>query len=229
MLLQKYKVFSFKAIEKKLPLGMRLILALFLCFSWSLQSQENDSWKLRKDKKDILVYTRSLDSTPIREYKAQMTVDASVNHIVNYILDLELMKEWNQTVEIYEIIGKRDGKNLVYMENQAPWPIENRDHVATVDLQYFDDGSAKIILNGLDEELVPIKKGVVRMTTVKGSWTLEPQNGKTKVTQKMYGDPEGNIPIAFVNVFMANSAYKTFKALRIACEKNNATNQSKIE
>jgi len=201
---------------------MRLILLFFFFYSLGLSAQNIDGWELKRDSKNIRIYTREIPNSDIKEYRAQMLVKAPVQRIVNYVLDYDLMTQWNKTVVDYKVLEQKDHGDIVYMENSAPWPVENRDNISLVTLEYLPDGSARIYLKGIAEDLVPLKKGVVRMRDVKGYWEIKPYEDKTMVIQQMYGDPEGSIPSSFVNGFMASSAHKTFKELREICESNKA-------
>lgn len=184
--------------------------------------QNVDGWELKRDSKNIRIYTREIPDSDIKEYRAQMLVNAPVQRVVDYVLDYDLMMQWNKTVVEYKVLEQKEEGDLVYMENSAPWPVENRDNISLVRLEYLPDGSARIFLEGIAEDLVPLKEGVVRMRDVKGYWEIKPYQDKTMVIQQMYGDPEGSIPPSFVNGFMASSAHKTFKALREICESNKA-------
>ncbi|MDA8595501.1 START domain-containing protein [Flavobacteriaceae bacterium] len=201
---------------------MRLILMFFLLSNLTLFGQNIEGWELKRDSKNIRIYTREIPDSDIKEYRAQMLVNAPVQRIVDYVLDYDLMMQWNKTVVDYKVLEQKDDGDIVYMENSAPWPVENRDNISLVSLEYLPDGSARIFLEGVSEDLVPQKKGVVRMKNVKGYWEIRPFKDKTMVVQQMYGDPEGSIPSSFVNGFMASSAHKTFKALREICESNSA-------
>ena len=47
-----------------------------------------------------------------------------------------------------------------------------------------------------------------------GHWLLEEMNGKTKVTQQLFLDPEGSLPPFIVNNLLIKGPYKTFTELK---------------
>lgn len=197
---------------------MRKILLLLLILSPPVFPQNLDGWELKRNSKGIKVYTRTVEGTNIKEYRSQMLVDTNVDRVVDCVLDYDLMLKWNKTVVDYKVVGKKHGGDLIYMENKAAWPVSNRDNICLVVMKKNYDGSAHIYLESIEEDLVPLKDGVVRMYDVEGVWRIAPYENKTLVIQEMYGDPEGNIPAAFVNGYMVSSAFKTFESLRKVVE-----------
>ena len=90
----------------------------------------------------------------------------------------------------------------------------NRDFISKLTVTSISEKSIKIIIEPGDNSLVPEKDGVIRMSEFKGYWLIESLNGKTKITQEIYGNPEGNLPSFFVNSTLVAAPYNTFLKLR---------------
>ncbi len=201
---------------------MRQILLLFLMISSGLFAQEQQDWELKKDKNGIKIFTRSIEGSKIKEYKGEMLIRADIETITEHLVDYELMTDWNKTIVNYKVIGQRDGGDLIYMENKAPWPVGNRDNVAIVHTEIDSAGSVYMTIKGLDEDLVPVKNNLVRMTQIQGFWEIKVFEDQCIVRQQMHADPSGNIPVSFVNSFMASTAFKSFQQLKKTCESKMA-------
>lgn len=217
-MLQKYKDFSFNPLVFFIPLNMKCLYLFFFLFIGLAQAQNHQGWELKRNKKGIRVYTRLSEGAEIKEYRAQMIVKNNPENIKNYILDYDLLTLWNKTIVDYKIIKSADGKELVYMENEAPWPLENRDNISEISLEKLDHGGFKIHINGIVYDSIPFKKDVVRMNNVHGFWEVKPYENGSMVIQQLYADPGGSIPKSLTNSFIASEAYKAFADLKEICE-----------
>ena len=161
------------------------------------------------------MFTKDVVNSKIKQYRAITTVDQSLEKVVNTILDADKIKEWNyKTTESYLIKKESDSIHYIYMYNDLPWPVLNRDFISKLTVTSISEKSIKIIIEPGDNSLVPEKDGVIRMSEFKGYWLIESLNGKTKITQEIYGNPEGNLPSFFVNSTLVAAPYNTFLKLR---------------
>ena len=187
------------------------IIAILL----TLLSFSQENWKLKENKDNVQVFTKDVVNSKIKQYRAITTVDQSLEKVVNTILDADKIKEWNyKTTESYLIKKESDSIHYIYMYNDLPWPVLNRDFISKLTVTSISEKSIKIIIEPGDNSLVPEKDGVIRMSEFKGYWLIESLNGKTKITQEIYGNPEGNLPSFFVNSTLVAAPYNTFLKLR---------------
>ena len=58
--------------------------------------------------------------------------------------------------------------------------------------------------------IIPEMIDIVRIRKAKGKWIFKKNDRKmVDITYQFYGDPEGNIPTAIINLFIVNGPYKT--------------------
>ncbi len=184
----------------------------FLVFPLLVFSQE---WKLKKDKNNIKVYTRKLDSREIHEYKATMVVNTSIEKALKAITDGNNLWKWNYKTPKSKTIKKMGVDEYVFwMKNDLPWPIKNRDAVTDVSVFYLKNGGIKITLRPNHSQKVALEKNTIRITDFKGHWLLIPKENSLKITQQVYGDPKGNLPNWILNSMLTKAPYYTFLNLK---------------
>lgn len=178
------------------------------------QSGVENEWDLRKETNGILVYTRNYPDSPVKEFLAVTTCNSSLDRVVELINDIEGYPEWLRSCKLVKSIRNQPGKSTInYVEITFPWPLSNRDGIWESTTVTHNESLfyAKIRSR---PDLVPEKKGIVRMHYANGFWKVEKlKNGKTKITQQFFADPEGNIPGWVVNLFLVDGPYDTFMNL----------------
>ena len=55
---------------------------------------------------------------------------------------------------------------------------------------------------------------MIRVVNFSGFWLLEKTKSGVRVTQQMYGDPGGSLPVFIVNSMLVNAPFNTFKRLK---------------
>jgi hypothetical protein len=192
-----------------------LIAALFFSLI-SLSGLSQNDWKLIKNSQEIQVYVRTNDSTKFKEYKATMVVKVPIEKVYQLIMNAEKLKRWNyQTSESYLVKKISETEQVIYMENDMPWPVQNRDVVARMKTQHPANNIIKINLLP-DPEAVPEKERIIRVKNFSGYWYLEQSSKGTIVIQQMQGDPGGSLPAFLFNLFLTNGPFSTFLELNKA-------------
>lgn len=194
------------------PQTMKNILIIQLLFCTICYSQK---WELKKNKDHIKIYVRDLDSTKIHEYKAVMNVKSSEKKAVEVITNGDSLWTWNyKTSESKLIKTISEHQFIFWIKNNFTWPVTNRDHVSLVTVKK-DKGRTYIYLEPGPSQLVPEKDNCIRVTNFKGFWKIETiDNDTIEITQQMYGDPNGNIPVWALNSVLATYPYHSFLNLR---------------
>jgi len=186
---------------------MLLFNGFFFSFSQSV-------WELEKDESGIQVYTRTVKTSSIKEYKATTIVKGSVKSLVNKITDGEQLKKWNYKTIRSELLEKKNkNKYIIYMYNNLPWPAKDRDHISELEVIAVSETLTKVAIES-DAKRIPEKKGVIRVVEFSGHWILEKTKLGVKVTQQMHGDPGGSLPTFIVNSMLVNAPFNTFKRLK---------------
>ena len=179
-----------------------------------IQPDTQHDWNLKKDANGIMIYTRDYPNSPVKEFLAVTVCDHNLETVVDIINDINGYPKWLRSCKLVKPVMNTNGKSTInYVEISFPWPLSNRDGIwesATISNSQ-DIFYAKIKSR---PELVPEKKGIVRMHNACGYWKVEKlKNGRTKITQQFFADPEGNIPGWVVNLFLVDGPYDTFMNL----------------
>jgi len=194
---------------------MSKLFFYILLFSGFFFSFSQSVWELEKDELGIQVYTRAVKTSSIKEYRATTIVKASIKSLVNKIIDGDHLKQWNYKTITSELIEKKNkNKYIIYMYNNLPWPAKDRDHISELEVIAVSDSLTKVVIKS-DAKRIPEKKGVIRVVEFSGHWILEKTKEGVKVTQQMYGDPGGYLPVFVVNSMLVNAPFYTFKQLKM--------------
>lgn len=172
------------------------------------------TWKLKKDKNDILVYTKSVDSSKIKAYKVEMIIESSLDKVKDIIIDGDQLHDWNYKAVDSKLLEKTsENKYLIWMAFDLPWPLRNRDVVISLSLKRISKDALRIDIVGASDRY-KVQEDYLRITDFEGYWLLEQKGEKVKITHQMHGDPSGNLPSWFINSTIARAPYYNFKALR---------------
>lgn len=192
---------------------MKYILLLFLFCSVHTYAQSE--WKLAKNSDGIKVYTRTVEGSPIKEFKAKVTIKARAVEIAQIVVDVADYPEWYPDVmgaKVIERVSKYE--ILAYYRVDLPWPATDRDAVVSFLLD-MDESKKNIKVtskakDGVKEEFA----GVIRLKEATGYWTFKEHDGVTDVVYQMQADPGGSLPTWIINMFIEDGPHKTMKALR---------------
>lgn len=171
-------------------------------------------WQLVKDNQGIQVFVRTNDTTKFKEFKAQMEVPAHPEEVLNVIWDGDHLYEWHYQTSESKLIRKiNNNQQVVYMRNDLPWPLQDREVYTLMKLKQQTPQIFRI-------DLLPssgnydFKNKIIRIKNFKGHWYLEQSPKGTIVIQEMQGDPGGSIPPFLFNIFLANGPFSTFLELK---------------
>ncbi|MEM9679194.1 MAG: START domain-containing protein, partial [Bacteroidota bacterium] len=171
-----------------------LVLLLLCTFS---HSYAQDTWELKKSEDDIEVYTRRVNDSKVKEYKAVSTINTSMDYILNELLTAPEYTDACEAGISYYVKQLSDNQHVFYVHQDLPWPVRDRDVVTLVTVNKLSDSKYKLTIEGLPEG-VPEKKQMLRIKELMGYWLLEEKEAnQIMVTQQMFLNPEGSLP-AFV-------------------------------
>lgn len=190
-----------------------VICFLLIVFSSYCQEQE---WELKRNTNNIQVYTRELDSTKINEYKAILKVNTSLEKVLEVLTDGNGLKNWNYKTPESELIAKiSETEFIVWMQNDLPWPISDRDNISRVTINQVSEEVYKIDISPADSTYIKANKNVIRMDNFKGNWLIRNVDKNTvEITQQMYGDPNGSLPAWLINSILTTFPYHSFEKLK---------------
>lgn len=195
------------------------IFFLIFCTLQLVQITSAQEWELKKSKNGIKVYTRSLDSTKINEYKVVLVTETSVEKALQVITDGDNLWKWNHKTSKSKTVKKlSDNEYIFWMKNDLPWPVKNRDNISHVRVAKIPSGYWIDILPG-PKDSVPSEDGTIRITNFKGHWSIIQKGEKVQITHQLYGDPEGSLPAWLLNSVLISAPFHSFSDLKELLEK----------
>ncbi len=191
---------------------VKTFFIVFIAFSAFLPNQGNN-WELKKEADGIKVFTREVENSNIKEFKATSPVNASEAVIFRILQDVANYPQWIEDVQYAEIVATDTRLLKFYYQLTLPWPMKNRDIAMTMEVVENNDGSLTLIMHSTPA-LVPEKAGFIRMHEVAGKWHLQPIDAHhCQVTYQFLADPEGFLPAWVVNIFIVDGPFKTLQNL----------------
>jgi hypothetical protein len=187
-----------------------IVLALAYCLISNAQS--TDHWKFVTEKEGIKVYSKEVAGSKIKALQVKCVMNASVSQIVALLMDLDVATEWVSHTKSCTLVRRVSPSELYYYsEVSLPWPLENRDFVARI--RVSQDPASKMVTVDAPAVpgLVPVKKGIVRISTSTGYWQLSALDAKnTLIHYTLQVDPGGVIPPWLVNSLAAQGPIESF-------------------
>jgi len=185
-------------------------------------------WSLATDKDDIKIYTRSVSGSSFKEFKAEMTVRASLSALVELLDDVENQVNWiHNCAEARRLrtISRTEGIN--YTVIKAPWPVTDRDLIIRYKItQDEKTKEVKIEMTG-DKSYIAEKRGLVRVPSMAGTWLYTPVGrGLVKITYQVHSETGGFVPASIANAFVVDAPYYTFINMREELKKPKYKNAS---
>ena len=200
--MQKIISFNFLTI-----IGM--VVSSLLCLSSTIYE-----WELEQEKDGIKVYTRYVEGSKLKEFKATTQINAPLQTMIDLLKDGDNMKDWYAGCSETRLVKKvSENEIFVYSRVPAPWPVKDRDNVSLMKFEQQADGSMLVSLHG-QPDYIPVKSSCVRMPYLKGFWQLKSIDAHTtQVTHQVHADSGGMIPAWLANSSAVEIPFYTFKKL----------------
>ena len=190
----------------------RLLFIGSFCWPISAVSQDTE-WELKKESDGITVYTRSIENTNIKEFKASTKLNSSSETIFRIILDVENYPKWIEDIDSAELLYLQENEIGMYYQLGLPWPIKDRDVTLVSKYKTLPDSSILFQLSN-NSDLKEEDAGFIRIKEIKGQWLIKPIDKENcEVTYQFLADPEGFLPAWVVNVFIVDGPFKTLQNL----------------
>jgi len=187
-------------------------LASIFIIPLTLFAQEED-WELKKEDDGIKVYTRAVEGTNIKEFKASTIINASSESLYEIILDVENYPKWIEDVEYAEKLYHKENQIGMYYQLSLPWPMKDRDLAIVSNINRNTDNSILFELEG-KSELMADDDEFIRISNINGEWSIEPiDSNRSEVHYRFLADPEGFLPAWVVNIFIVDGPFKTMQNL----------------
>jgi len=192
-----------------------LINALIFINSPIVFSQNNDLILVKKSD-GIFVYKEKDAHENINRIVARTKVDANYLTVLCLIKDFDHQKEWiyaNNGAGCIDSISPVEW--IYYGISETPWPFQDRDVVAHVDL-ILDKMKKEVTVHSTAmPDLAPASPEMVRIQMLDSKWRLTKLVSGTQVELDLLVDVGGNVPVWLINMFAAKGPLNTFKNMKV--------------
>ena len=194
---------------------MKKILILYFIAFTATGAQAQTDWEFKREEEGIKAYTRSREGIKFKEYKVEMTLEATLAQF------LALMKDFNSYTDIFpdtkdiKVYHEEPSHHITYIKFDIPFPARDRDAVFDNKLSYDHQKKLLTIAVQCLPEGYPTDPGLVQITFCEGGWSAKQlDNGKLSVIHHLIVDPAGMAPAWIVNRKTVDDPIKTFKSLK---------------
>lgn len=183
----------------------------------SLQKQHHDWMIVKQDNtRNIVTYAKNEEGQPIRSFKIEATVDASLDTLAKIHFDINNMKKWYWEALDSKLLTKiSDTEYVYYMRFQAPL-APDRDAVIHAQIEPFEAGVHPYMLLTLraTPTALPESPGMVRISAFDIDIKFTPLAiNKTRIEIQGLINPSGNLPVWVSNMFQRQAPYATMLGL----------------
>jgi hypothetical protein len=195
-------------------------LALTMLVGLGPTAAEEAKWEKKATSDGVTVYHRPRSGTAVKEIKSIGEIDAPPQVVMKVLADYVRYKEIMPYTDVSQIVETEADGKVVYFYTVVNAPVvSKRDYTLRIeDVSDWKDGKGYLKTQwtiSKDKGPAP-KKGMVRLETNDGSWTLEPiDDGKrTRATYFLFTDPGGSLPTWIINKANSSAIPDVFEALR---------------
>jgi hypothetical protein len=194
---------------------MRSFLFIFIFGLFVFTASAEPLWRLKKVEDGISIYTAHTENSNFKLLKVEVTVEANINQLLAFLMDIEKQPEWVYSTKISNIVEVIAPNELIfYSEANLPWPCSNRDYIAHFVINQPKPGHVTID-SRTDPDKLPRKKGLVRVPKSIAHWDITSiSNHEQKIVYTLHFDPGGVLPAWLVNLFITKGPGYTFQHLR---------------
>lgn len=182
-------------------LALRIFLsALFALTVFFSEAQNAENWKLKSDKNGVKVYYRSTGD--VHEIKLLYRMKARMSNLMHLLNDVDTYPTWGYKItESHLVRLVSDNEMFYYTLIDFPWPLSDRDMVMHTKMTQNPETRVIISQSKAVKGMVPLKKGVVRITDARTNWRITPAGaGFVDIEYQLYSHPGGNLPDWAVNM-----------------------------
>jgi ribosome-associated toxin RatA of RatAB toxin-antitoxin module len=173
-----------------------------------------NEWKKSLDKDNIIIYTRTVESSPFLEFLAESEMYGSMDRFKEIITDFERYPDWLPDCKSAVVVEHPDTNDFTYhMRIKVPFPFANRDIIQQILLLEAENELIVEIISW--PKKIPKQKDYVRMEKADGRWVITKiSEEKISIKFQYLADPGGGVPTWLVNTFIVKNPHKTLQNLR---------------
>ena len=202
----------------------KLILMVCAVAMFATAQAKTAEQTLSINKNNIKVWTYQNSQNPVFSYRAETVYDTSIEKAVSLVLDVENAVKWVPYMGSVKVLSRDDkkGEFLLFMLLDFPFPLKDRDLVVQGKIQKNAQGIISIKNKAIDKGYAK-NPNYVRLNDYQGDWTFQKlANNKVKVSTYSYANPEGSIPLKFVNLFVEQKPYQMLQKMKTELGKSSS-------
>ena len=192
-----------------------LTLALVPSFSAAQVAGIDYDWEEKRSKDGITLYTSAVEGSPFKAVRGTMNVKGSVKSLVGLVEDLAACPEWAAMCEEARVVTRvSDVESYVYVFNNVPFPVSDRDVYAHV-VWSIDQDSGRVTMTsqaapgGVDETKA------VRLSEAFTQWHFTAQEDGTVLVENFaHINPNGPTPAWITNMLLVDAPYDSMFEMR---------------
>ena len=197
---------------------MKSVLLFFLSFISFVKSDRDKpcgEWSRYTQQGNCQVFVRQCPDSPVKEFKVLDKFYGDFSKIVTVMEDVQTTQRISETCTEARIIKTLSANEVVqYFYFDMPMGITDRD-ILTKNITYQTPTAYKSISEIYNDPSVAERKGVIRMRNARSSFYFEKQtDGSITMEYTARADPEGWVPIWFVNLLAGKEALKMTEKLK---------------
>ncbi|WP_248122007.1 START domain-containing protein [Acinetobacter radioresistens] len=204
-------------MRKKTIFNICLMLLSLLITQFTSAEQA----RLKINKQNIKVWTYQMSRNPAASYKAETVFNVPLERAVALIMDVERAQQWVPYMGKISILNRDDqaGEFLLHVVMDLPFPLKDRDLIIQSKITKERNGTVNIRNRGMADSRFS-QPDYIRLQDYQGDWTFQRLGvNKVKVTTMGYVNPEGSLPISFMNMFVEQQPYQMLKIMRSELER----------
>ncbi len=182
-------------------------------------------WELERDEQGIRVYTREVPFSDIRQFRAEMTLPASLDLVLAVFDDFKHYPEWKFKVSMSGVLSQPDETSWYhYQDIRMPFPLDDRLFILHSRLEPVSTREVVIDTRAVPDycadnseqpcHLIHSSDALV-VKQASGRHVLQQlEDGSTRVTWTQHAEPGGRLPDWLVNAMLVDGPWETFSKLR---------------
>ena len=201
---------------------MNILLMFGMVFYTSLCVAE-ENWQLAQDEDDIRIYTKPNAKTMLKDFKADMVIQASIERVNSHMSTMEDQTKWMYDRKLTKVLDRpNDRSSIIYSVTNAPWPVMDRD--AVISFTYHENNTDEFIRIDVVnvDDYYPLNNSMVRVPYLKGFWELiKIDDNSTKIIFMNAASPGGDIPDWLADSFVLDMPYHSLNNFRNMLKKTD--------
>ncbi len=177
-------------------------------------AQFNLAWKLQLNKNNIQVYTAKPANASVNAVKAHTVFSVDPNKVLSFLISPTMhVKNLPNCKSSTLLKNMGDTNYYFHQQYDLPWPVADREVVYLFKVKHLPNNCIAITSQSM-HNYIPPNKGYIRITQFEAQWKLTTLPlTKTDAHYMALANPAGSIPAWFLNLFMVDGPYTSFKLM----------------